>query len=341
MTPAVSVLLPLYNAAATIDEALDSLQTQTLDDFEVVAVDDGSDDSTADRVRARAAADPRLRLLTGPHRGLVAALNRGLADCRAPLVARMDGDDCCLPGRLEQQVVLARQRADVDVIGCRVELFAAAEISPGFAAYVDWLNGLVDHEAIVRALYIESPLVHPSVLFRREAVHAVGGYQDPGWAEDYDLWLRCAAAGRRFAKVPVVLFQWREHAGRLTRTDSRYSVENFLRAKAWYLAAGWLRERPDFAVWGTGQMARRLTKHLQRLGCRPQAFIGAQTGRQAGLLRGVPVVSAADWALGLSAPGQARTRVLVALPSRAGRQAASRRLLAAGWVETRDFLCVA
>jgi glycosyltransferase involved in cell wall biosynthesis len=339
MSPAVSVLLPLYNAEATVDEALDSLQGQTLVDFEVVAVDDGSGDSTAARFRARAAADPRLRLLTGPHRGLVAALNRGLADCRAPLVARMDGDDRCLPERFLQQVALARQRADIDIIGCRVELFGADEISPGFAAYVAWLNGLVDHEAIVRGLYIESPLVHPSVLFRRDAVRAVGGYQDVGWAEDYDLWLRCAAAGLRFAKVPAVLFQWREHARRLTRTDNRYSVENFLRAKAWYLATGWLRQRPDFVVWGTGQMARRLTKHLQRVGCQPQAFIGAQTGRQAGQLRGVPVVPAADWDWGVGV--QALPRVLVALPSRVGRQAARQRLLAAGLVEARDFLCVA
>jgi len=89
------------------------------------------------------------------------------------------------------------------------------------------LNCLVTPEEIARQIYIESPMAHPSVVMRRHWVQKVGWYQEHGWPEDYDLWLRVHLAGARFAKVQEVLPWWREHPRRLTRTGSRYSVENF------------------------------------------------------------------------------------------------------------------
>ena len=83
-------------------------------------------------------------------------------------------------------------------------------------------------DAIAREIWIESPLAHPSVVMRRTCLERLGGYQDHGWPEDYDLWLRMHLAGERLAKVPEVLLDWREHPARLTRIDSRYAVENFL-----------------------------------------------------------------------------------------------------------------
>ena len=236
--PAVSVLMPCYNAAATLEEALESLRSQTLTDFEIICVDDGSDDGSDRLLASYKSCESRLRLLHQPHQGITAALNAGLAACRSELVARMDADDRSFPERLERQVAFLHSNPQVDLVSCRVSAFPAEDVRAGFQVYVEWLNELLEDSDIRREIFVESPLPHSSVAFRRLAVMQVGAYQERGWAEDYDLWLRLYLAGSRFAKLPETLLEWRESPTRLTRTDRRYSLENFLRLKAWYLLHG-------------------------------------------------------------------------------------------------------
>lgn len=271
--PRVSVLLPVYNAADTLAEALESLRQQTFPHFEVVAVDDGSTDASSRLLAAWAARDARFRVFRRPHGGVVAALRFGLAQCRAPWVARMDADDVALPQRLAAQMAYAEAHPQVAVIGTQVEAFPPGTVREGLRRYLAWQNALLTDADIRREIFIESPFTHPSVMFRREAVLAVGGYRDPGWPEDYDLWLRLYLAGARFGKVPQVLLRWRDRPERLTRTDPRCSVENFLRAKAYYLARGPLADRDAIFLWGAGMMGRRLGRRLLREGLPLQAYV--------------------------------------------------------------------
>lgn len=271
--PQVSVLLPVYNAAATLEEALTSLAAQTWPDFEIVAVDDGSTDGSGALLEAWARREPRLRVLRQPHRGLVAALQVGLAACRAPLVARMDADDRAHPERLAAQVAYLAQHPEVAVVGTQVEAFPAAAVGRGLRRYLAWQNALLHDADIRREIFIESPFAHPSVMFRRAAVEAVGGYRAAPWAEDYDLWLRLYLAGARFGKVPRVLLWWRERPDRLTRTDPRCSPEAFFQAKAHYLAQGPLAGRDAVLLWGAGIAGRKLGRHLLRAGVPLQAYL--------------------------------------------------------------------
>lgn len=335
--PLVSVLLPVYNGATTLGDALDSLAAQTVQDFEVVAVDDGSTDATPALLAARG--DLRLRVVRLPHVGLLEALNRGLSACRGRYVARMDADDLCRPERLERQLAVAEADRGVSVVGTQVEVFPAGQIAEGFRLYAQWQNRLVAHEEICREIFIESPIAHPSAMVRREEVLDLGGYQERGWAEDYDLWLRYHAAGRRFAKVPEPLVLWREHASRATHTDGRYSVENFLRAKAHYLARGPLAGREGLVVWGAGRTGRRLAKHLIRASCVPDLFIDIAPDKVGGTLRGVPIVS--PDALRARWRGFARPILLTAVASRGARALIRRQLAEIGLAEGTDYLCVA
>lgn len=289
-TPSVSVLMPCYNAAATIDEALSSLEAQTLADFEIVAVDDGSTDATPGRLAEWAGRFPRLRWLGIPHGGIVAALSAGLQNCAAPLVARMDADDRCAPQRLERQAAFLLDHPTIDVVSCQVRGFPEGQVREGFAIYLDWLNSLLTNDDIRREMFVESPLPHPSVMFRRQAVLEAGGYQEHGWPEDYDLWLRLYLRGCHFAKLPEVLLDWREHPDRLTRTDGRYALENFLRAKAHYLARGPLKDRDGVLIWGAGMVGRRLSKHLLRQDVPLQAFIDIDPRKIGRTRRGFPVL---------------------------------------------------
>lgn len=337
--PIVSVLMPVYNAASTLEEALESLRQQTFGDFEIVAVDDGSVDGSGDLLEEWRKKDPRLRPILAGHAGLIEALNRGLAECRGPLVARMDTDDVSHAQRLEKQVDLLERRPEISVASCLVELFPPDQVAAGFRIYVDWLNGLVEHEEIGREIFIESPIVHPSAMVRRAELVELGGYQERGWAEDYDLWLRYHAAGRRFAKVAEPLFCWREHEQRLTRTDGRYAVENFLRAKVHYLIQGPLRGRDGLIVWGAGKTGRRLSKHLIRGGWRPRAFVDIDARKIGGTVRSVPVVGVDVlpelW-------GEcANPLLLSAVASRGARGLIREQLARLGLEEGEDFFCVA
>ena len=339
MPPSISVLMPCYNAASTLDEAVGSILDQTLKDFELVAVDDGSTDGTRDRLENWAARDRRMVVLPRPHAGLIETLNAGLSHCRGDLLARMDGDDRAHPERLEAQLAFLAEKEDIDVVGCLVEGFPAEDVREGFRIYLEWLNSLEDPEAIAREMFVESPLAHPSVMMRRADLERVGGYQDHGWPEDYDLWLRLHLAGARFAKVPRRLLAWREHPRRATRTDRRYAVENFLRAKAHYLMQGPLRERESVLIWGAGQMGRRLSKHLLRQGAPLTAFVDIDPAKIGRTRRGLAVVAPQGlpdlWA---SSP---RPVLLAAVGSRGARALIRAQLAGMGLVEARDWWAVA
>jgi glycosyltransferase involved in cell wall biosynthesis len=331
--------MPCYNAESTLDETLDSLFQQTLPQFEIVAVDDGSTDQTWDRLLSRSAADPRLHPVRISHAGIVAALNAGLAACRAPLIARMDADDLAHPDRLAAQARFLREHPEVAAAGCLVEGFPEAAVRQGFRLYLEWLNGLLSPEAIAREIFIESPLAHPSALIRREWLERLGGYQDLGWPEDYDLWLRLHLQGARFAKVPQVLLRWREHPDRLTKTDSRYSVENFLRAKANYLQRGPLQQRDGVILWGAGQIGRRISKHLLREGAPLAAFVDIDPRKIGRTLRERPVIPPED--LPSTWKRFQRPALLAAVATRGARGLIRERLGQLGLLEGEDWWAVA
>jgi hypothetical protein len=297
--PALSVLLPYRNAAATLPECLDSVLAQTWPDFELLCIDDGSDDAGPALVAALARADPRVRRLRTPCPGLVAALNLGLRETRAPLVARMDADDVMHPRRLELQHAVLTADPTLTVLGSRVQAFSADGLTDGFRAYVDWQNACLEETAIAADIYLESPLAHPSVMFRTEHIRAAGDYRDGPFPEDYELWLRLHRLGLRMGKLPQALLQWRDHPGRLSRVDPRCDREAFDALRAVYLAADpRLRAaRERLVIWGAGRRTRRRAAHLLARGCRPVAWIDIDPRKVGNRIAGVPVVPP-DWLCG-------------------------------------------
>jgi hypothetical protein len=331
------VLLPVRDGGAFLEQCLASLERQTLTDLEVVAVEDGSGDGSAEVLAWWAGRDPRIRVVPGPAAGLVAALDTGLDGARAPLVARMDSDDVCHPRRLELQVGRLDRDPDLGVVSCLVRIFPRTRVAEGFRVYERWLNGLVTPAQIARERFVESPLAHPSVVVRRELLLAVGGYRDLCWPEDYDLWLRLLAAGARCAKVERRLLFWREHGGRLTRTDCRYAAARFVECKAHHLVRGPLAGCSSVVVWGAGKTGRLLSRELLGLGAPIEAFVDIDPRKVGRRVRGRPVV-APEALPGLLGPG---TVVLAAVPARGARDLIRGHLDALGLVEGCGYWCCA
>ncbi len=291
----VTVLLPFRNAAATLGPALASVLCQTETAWRLVAVDDGSQDESAALVARGGRGDPRVCLVSSPPVGLVAALNLGLSHVDTPFVARMDADDRCHPKRLERQLACLAAHPETTVVGCRVRCFPRALVQAGMRAYEAWQNSLTSHADIVREIFIEAPLVHPSVVLRTAALRAVGGYRAGPFPEDYDLWLRLFEAGAGFAKVAAPLFAWRESGGRLTRTDPRYSPAAILALKAHYLRRTVLRDAPAVQIWGAGRDGKRLARALGGEGVPTARFFDVDPAKIGGRVGGrIPVLPYAE-----------------------------------------------
>jgi glycosyltransferase involved in cell wall biosynthesis len=337
----VSVVLPVRNAAATVARAVASVVRQTWSDWELVIVDDGSTDGTGEILRTLARAEPRLRVIGQPPAGVAHAANAAVAAARGTLIARMDADDESHPERLAAQVALLGDPAnrELGVVGGLVAFGGDPVASAGYALHVDWTNSLVTPAAIALNRFVESPLVNPSVMFRRELVARHGGWRDGDFPEDYELWLRWLAAGVRMAKVPRVLLTWHDAPTRLTRTDARYSPDAFFRAKAEWIARELARVAggKQIFVWGAGRHTRKRAAHLTAHGVTIAGYVDVdakKTGRRLGGT-GLPVL--ADEAL----PKPGEIFVLSYVTTRGARDYNRAKLAARGYVEGRDFLLCA
>jgi glycosyltransferase involved in cell wall biosynthesis len=222
----VSVVLPVRDGERFVREAVESVLAQTYADLELIVVDDGSTDGTAAALAGFR--DERLRVLRQEPSGLVAALRRGVAEARAPLVARMDADDVSEPARLERQVELLERRPRVGMAAT----WTAVIDEEGRELRREVLPPA--HEDLARRLLLRNPFQHGSVVVRRDALEAAGGYRDDyGANEDYDLWRRLARSWE-LACVPEVLYRYRVHAGAVTQTDpERIAQRERLRDELW------------------------------------------------------------------------------------------------------------
>jgi len=330
LKPDVSVVMPVHNAEGTLPAALRSLQKQVMSSFEVIAVDDGSEDRSLSVLESFAAKDRRIKVLLSKKGGIVKALNIGLSEAKGELVARMDSDDVCHPNRLEMQAAFLKKHRRASLVASRIRLFPRSRLKGGMLHYETWVNSVVMDADIMRDIFVESPLPHPSVMFRVSDVASLGGYRDMGWPEDYDLWLRMAEAGMVLSKLPETLLFWREGERRLSRADSVYSAEGFMNVKAHFLSRWRLAGARELQLWGSGRDGKAWAKLLIKCGFKVVQFIDIDKKKVGGqACGGIPVVWPADIIKGMS--------ILCAVGIKGARQQIRDYLTAEGFREPEEF----
>jgi glycosyltransferase involved in cell wall biosynthesis len=332
---ATSVLLPVRDGGPHLEECIASLEAQTLRDFEVLAVDDGSTDATPELLRDWAQGDARVRVVRQDRLGLVAALELARAHARGRYLARMDADDVAAPERLARQLALLEARPDLVGCGCGIRYFPDGLIKDGARRYQRWINSLVEPEEIARDLFVECPIAHPTFFMRAEGVALAGGYRERGWPEDYDLLLRLWEAGGRFAKVPDELLHWRERPERLSRVHPSYAPESFRRLKVDALRRTLLRGRDGVVVWGAGPTGKAFARALIDGSVTVRAFVDLDPRKVGQVVHGAPVIPVDE-------VNDYRGAFCVAAVGQPGARAEIRDSLARlGWRETVDFVAVA
>ena len=335
--PAISVLLPVRDAEATLELCLRSVARQRERDFECVIVDDGSKDRSAELAETWARRDPRFRVLRRSATGIAGALNTGVGECRGRYVARMDADDWMHRERLARQRAALDGEAGWSGVGCHVRCFPRRALRAGLRDYESWLRSIRSAESVRVERFVECPLPHPTWMMRREVFRSFEYGAGPAgdWPEDYDLLLRLLARGDTVGVVPDRLLAWREGPQRLWRRDPRYARAAFLACRAYHLARGPLRRDRCYLLWGYGETGKALRRELLRYDRQVAGIVELHPGRIGERIHGAPVVAP-------TALGTLRRHPLLVSVAGAGPRTEIRAELAAqGWVEGRDFYCVA
>jgi len=215
--PAISIVMPFYNAAPFLAEAVKSMLDQTFIDFEFIIINDGSTDSSEEIIQSFS--DKRITYFSNPeNKGLVYSLNKGLEASRGLLIARMDGDDISLPNRLERQFEYLSMHPEADLVATQVQLINENGQHTGF-----WKEDRENNspELIREFLAINNCIAHPTILAKADVIKKLGYRASQGQAEDYDLWLRWISAGKTIHKLNEVLVKHRILPNSFTRTRQK------------------------------------------------------------------------------------------------------------------------
>lgn len=224
--PAASVVIPVYNTAAYLEKAVDSVLGQTFTDFEAILIDDGSTDGSSHILDRYAAQDSRCRVYHRPNRGIIATRNEGNGLAEADVLILMDSDDICLPDRFEKQMRYLSEHPDCVAVGSRILLIDPAERP------ITIMGGCFSHEEIdsTNMAGVDAAFFQPTAAIRKSAVEQAGGYREayPS-AEDFDLFLRLAEIGK-LANLPEVLLKYRQHLSSIGYRQGSQQADSARRA---------------------------------------------------------------------------------------------------------------
>ena len=207
-SPLVSILMPVYNTAPYLKEAMDSMLSQTFKDFELIVLNDCSPDN-ADEILDTYNDTRIVRYKGERNMGLSNVLNAGMDMARGKYIARMDSDDISLPNRLEIQVKYLEEHPDIDLCSCRMKMFGAKDDT--------WVRDSDPEKVKVTALFF-SPILHASSIWKKESFDKYGlrFRQEMVPAEDYDMWCRALSKGLKLVNLPNVLYRYRIHPSQAT-----------------------------------------------------------------------------------------------------------------------------
>ncbi len=213
MTPEVSIVMPVHNGASWLHEAVESVLRQSFTAFELLIIDDGSQDESPAISSRFARRDRRVRVIRQSKLDLASTLNRGFSEAAASVIARIDADDRAAPERIECQIRFLRAHPEIGLVGSWAEKIDAR------GRHLGWLRPETRSRELIGILQWTNPFIHSSIMLRADIARRLGGYRRAfKAAEDYDLWLRFAEV-TNVANLPEFLVQYRRHARNVSKHD--------------------------------------------------------------------------------------------------------------------------
>jgi glycosyltransferase involved in cell wall biosynthesis len=258
----ISILMPVRNAALYLDACIQSVRQQTETNWELIAVDDHSDDQSFEALRQYAEKDDRIQALRNDGRGIIPALRKAFAHSKGRLITRMDADDRMAPHKLHSLRQLLMEWGPGHVATGMVTYFSEGELGDGFKKYARWLNDLNRTNRHYEEIYRECVIPSPCWMVWRDDLVRCGAFDPEVYPEDYDLCFRFYREGLKIVSSPDVLHFWRDHPQRASRNLEQYADQTYFDLKIeWFLKLDYDPTRP-LVLWGAGRKGKRLARQL-------------------------------------------------------------------------------
>ena len=264
--PLVSILMPFKDTAQFLGQCIESIQSQDYNNWELLAIDDGSTDGSLSLLRSFAGRDPRIQIKHNSGSGIIPALRTAYAHCQGLYVTRMDSDDIMGPKRLSQMVSDLQESGPGHLALGQVRYFSERGISDGYARYEQWLNRLTTTGDNFSEIYKECVIPSPCWMVGRQDLDTSEAFTPGRYPEDYDLCFRFYRSGLQCIPSSHLLHYWRDYDSRTSRTSNHYAQNYFLEIKTHYfLELHRDTDRPLF-VWGAGFKGKKVSRLLLEAG---------------------------------------------------------------------------
>ena len=260
--PLVSILIPFKDTENYIADCLISIIKQSYNNWELIIVNDHSNDSSYNIVKGFAEADSRIRLLHNPGHGIIEALRYAFSCCNGDFVTRMDSDDIMRIDKLKTLSTLLQQFGKAHIAIGPVHYFSKKGIGSGYESYEKWLNQLIAGGTNYSEIYKECVIPSPSWMLHKSDLESIDAFNPNRYPEDYDLAFRCYEKQLKCIPCSQVLHEWRDYASRTSRTHEHYAENHFIDLKLHYfLKLDYNKER-SLVVWGAGKKGKKVAKTL-------------------------------------------------------------------------------
>ena len=264
--PRVSIITPVKNGAQFLVECLDSILTQTYQNWELLIVNDNSTDETQVILEEYSKQDDRIKVFQNKGQGIIEALQTGYSQSTGDFITRMDADDIMTANKLHLLVDKLIENGKGFIATGFVNYFSESILGQGYFNYQEWLNGLAQTESNFDDVYKECVIPSPCWMVSREDFESSGGFNSNLYPEDYDLTFRFYKQGLKVLAVKEVIHHWRDYATRTSRTDSNYSDNYFIQLKLKYWQELDFDSTKKLELWGAGKKGKEVARFLLEKG---------------------------------------------------------------------------
>jgi len=260
----ISILTPFKNTSEFLPECIESVQSQTYTNWELILVDDGSTDESLSIAAEFVKADSWVQLLTNEGTGIIEALKLAYSHSRGTLITRMDSDDIMHPQKLEIMSGQLQEWGIGHLAVGQVKYFGDKPISIGYLEYEGWLNAMTNQGTNFLEIYKECPIPSPAFMVHKSDLDKCGGFDSKVYPEDYDLAFRFYKGELKCIPCSKVLHNWRDYDQRTSKTSEHYSIPYFVKLKTQHFLDIDRDPTRQLTVWGVGDKGKEVCKVLQQ-----------------------------------------------------------------------------
>ncbi len=260
----ISILMPVKNAAPFLVACIDSILQQSFQNWELIAIDDHSADSSKEILDSYADSDDRIHIYHNPSYGIIPALKHAFKHAQGTFITRMDADDRMLPHKLEALHHAISSEPTSSIAVAQVQYFSEQTLGKGYIKYAQWLNNLTTDNQHYQQLYKECTIPSIAWMSTKKTLKEIGAFEGEAYPEDYEMAFKCCFHKIKIIPVKKIVHEWRDHPMRSSRNDPNYLDNRFIALKVKWFFKIHFQEEKNLILWGAGKKGKAIAALIQK-----------------------------------------------------------------------------